>query len=238
MTYCKLGEKPTVTYSFKKGSEHIYKSNVAPIEVEIITVNPNDVLLNQCTCERYFYGWYYSGYSTDSEGRITSFNDVLGYSPSSGSLVLSYAVWGQIKGIRVDRNGIDYKEQIQVLCRGLTAYPCQTYYSWVATYNSNYNSSFTITSARFADILKNPDGAKKCGDIDSYCEIYIKHNNQTIFQDRGLCPISFDVQCGDCPQGTLKCNAPGYPGYCCLPCNEIAGEIKAIASQVRRINNV
>ncbi|KJH71230.1 hypothetical protein [Aliterella atlantica] len=48
----------------------------------------------------------------------------------------------------------------------------------------------------------------------------------------------YTVTCDDeCPPGTTKCLSTNYPGYCCLPCKEIAGEIKAIASQVRRLNN-
>ncbi|MGL5925485.1 hypothetical protein [Chroococcidiopsis sp.] len=74
--------------------------------------------------------------------------------------------------------------------------------------------------------------------LGNKCSIEVKHKGIIIFQDQGNCPVSFSIQCGDCPEGTIKCNAPGYPGYCCLPCTEIAGEIKAIASQVRRINNV
>lgn len=70
------------------------------------------------------------------------------------------------------------------------------------------------------------------------CSIEVKSKGIIIFQDQGECPVSFNVICGeDCPSGTLKCPQSGYPGYCCLPCDEIAAGIKAITTHVRSINN-
>ncbi|XHR81463.1 MAG: hypothetical protein ACFKPT_25115 [Gloeotrichia echinulata GP01] len=50
----------------------------------------------------------------------------------------------------------------------------------------------------------------------------------------GKRPASYNVVCGDgCPPGTCKCASTNYPGYCCLPCAQIAGEIAAISAIAR-----
>lgn len=230
MSYCKLGQKPTITYSFKNSTKQTYKTDLSPIDVQIIPVSFNDVLLNQCTCEQYFVGFSYSGYSIINN-KVEPFFDSV-YVPRSDYLIDSYAVWGQVKGIRVARNGVDYKEQIQVLCRGYSVNICSQNYIWVRFKTNSYGSIFTYLDATFNNIIKDPNPTKKCGNIDSYCEIHIKYNDQVIFQDRGLYPINFDVQCGDCPEGTIRCEQPGYPGYCCLPCDPIAQRINNLAARL------
>lgn len=66
----------------------------------------------------------------------------------------------------------------------------------------------------------------------------IDKDNNTIFNQSYNVQPKYTVACDDeCPIGTTKCFSTNYPGYCCLPCSEIAGEIKAIANQVRRLNN-
>jgi hypothetical protein len=37
----------------------------------------------------------------------------------------------------------------------------------------------------------------------------------------------------DCPQGSHKCTHNKYPGYCCVPCQEVGNRLKSIASKVR-----
>ncbi len=70
------------------------------------------------------------------------------------------------------------------------------------------------------------------------CHIEVKYNGNTVHKADGTCPINYTVNCGEeCPPGTFKCLSTNYPGYCCLPCNEIAGEIKAIANQIRSLNH-
>lgn len=70
------------------------------------------------------------------------------------------------------------------------------------------------------------------------CEINVFDNNQNnIFNDKGDCPVTFNVTCDDeCPPGHLKLNSPNYPGYCCIPCSEVVGGIKSITAAVRGIN--
>lgn len=72
--------------------------------------------------------------------------------------------------------------------------------------------------------------------LTNKCSIEVKHKGIIIFQDQGDCPVGFSVICGDCPEGTFKCNATGYPGYCCLPCEPIASSIKTIKNTVQALN--
>ncbi|MBE9191400.1 hypothetical protein IQ230_13800 [Gloeocapsopsis crepidinum LEGE 06123] len=64
--------------------------------------------------------------------------------------------------------------------------------------------------------------------LTSRCYIEIKHKGLIIFQDQGDCPATFTVQCGDCPEDTIRCKCKEYPGYCCLPCKDVAGKINNI----------
>lgn len=90
----------------------------------------------------------------------------------------------------------------------------------------------------FTSIVRVDGQPDNCGDPEPGCIIKVLHKGQVVFADRGKCPITFSVACGDeCPEGTTKCLKSDYPGYCCLPCAPIAAEIKAIASQIRSINN-
>lgn len=59
-----------------------------------------------------------------------------------------------------------------------------------------------------------------------------------IFKDSGQCPITYKVECikDKCPEGFMKCKRDAYPGYCCIPCNEIKNEIASITAILRGIN--
>ena len=98
--------------------------------------------------------------------------------------------------------------------------------------------NFDATVGTKCDALTNSARIVSVERIDGVCSIEALYNSQRLFKDTGDCPIVYSVLCdGDCPPGTVKCLSTNYPGYCCLPCSEIKNEIKAIASQVRSINN-
>lgn len=122
-------------------------------------------------------------------------------------------------------------------------------------YGVNYEGISVWNCGAF-DFTRNPDGSlngagcdistiytdnsMKCASplTGNRCSIEVKRNGIIIFQDQGECPVSFDVVCGEgCPTGTLKCPQSGYPGFCCVPCTEIATGIKAITTHVRSVNN-
>lgn len=65
------------------------------------------------------------------------------------------------------------------------------------------------------------------------CYIEVKYNDLIIFVDQGDCPASFEVQCGDCPEGTIRCDSPKYPGYCCIPCAELAQRVNAMIRRLK-----
>lgn len=83
------------------------------------------------------------------------------------------------------------------------------------------------------------DSSKKCPtpEATNVCILNISYKGKQIFSDVGECPISFNVGCNDdCPPGHIRCETSAYPGYCCIPCNEIKSEIAAITSIIRGIN--
>lgn len=44
----------------------------------------------------------------------------------------------------------------------------------------------------------------------------------------------YTVTCDDdCPPGQCKCATTNYPGYCCLPCSQVASEIASITAIAR-----
>ncbi|MBD2516865.1 hypothetical protein H6G93_17940 [Nostoc sp. FACHB-973] len=45
---------------------------------------------------------------------------------------------------------------------------------------------------------------------------------------------TWEVSCDDdCPADSHKCTHNKYPGYCCVPCQEVGNRLKNIASKVR-----
>ncbi len=73
--------------------------------------------------------------------------------------------------------------------------------------------------------------------LKNRCSIIIKYQEKIIFQDQGDCPIEFEIQCGNCPDGYTECKTSTYPGYCCLPCNEVKNEIITIKNTIKNFNN-
>lgn len=207
-THCKLEDKKaTIIYSFNK-QDKAFKTENVPIEVRVYSKSTN-------TTENY-----------NPEGFGIRF-----YSPNNRN-------WIEIP-VR------DY--QIYDVPNGELYYPGENYkgISWWGCnkddFNRNPDGSLNgpgINTATFSLIssLKCPTVSQNQAKVKCYLEV--KYAGQIIFTDSGDCPVKYAVACGEeCPPGTTKCASTNYPGYCCLPCNEIAGEIKAIANQVRRINN-
>lgn len=73
---------------------------------------------------------------------------------------------------------------------------------------------------------------------ENRCSIQIFNiENGLIFQDQGDCPVDFEVQCGNCPDGYIECQTSTYPGYCCISCDEVKNEIIAIKNTIKNLNN-
>lgn len=67
------------------------------------------------------------------------------------------------------------------------------------------------------------------------CKLEVKDKTgKLIFEKAGNCPIKFTVACGDsCPEGHIKCKCSDYPGYCCIPCEQLKNEVKSIKSTIK-----
>lgn len=114
----------------------------------------------------------------------------------------------------VDKGGTDpmWRWELEIIGCGGT--------KWERTVNVN-PSTFVIDSTR------------KCpGTQKLRCSIIVKHQGQPIFQDQGDCPVSFSVQCGNCPDGQIECKKAEYPGYCCIPCQGTAQKINNIGNKI------
>ncbi len=65
----------------------------------------------------------------------------------------------------------------------------------------------------------------------------IKFQGSEIFKTQ-VKNCDYSVTCDDeCPEGYLKCVIPEYPGYCCIPCDDIKSGIIGITAILKGINN-
>ncbi len=97
--------------------------------------------------------------------------------------------------------------------------------------------------ARFlAEVDRRYEGGQISGSCDTCkgngCFISVTTENGINYKSPRGAKCEFEIACGDeCPQGYIRCETPGYPGYCCIPCSEIKGEIIAIKNTVKSLNN-
>lgn len=228
MSYCKLGDEPTVNYSFADGKHGSYQSIKSPIDIILKPYNP-EFSGGQCKCMIYI---------------ITATVVQTNRQPFE----VSNRVYGELIKFDVTRrpeseifaNGDPNECQANflVLCRGfpLSGFGCRNQYEWVSIWN-NLNCTLDIDFINIRITPENPNQPDNCGDLKKAVQIIVSHQGQEIFSDYGNAPVSFSVACQGCPEGTIRCESIGYPGYCCLPCDEIKLEINAIRSMVRRVKN-
>jgi hypothetical protein len=50
---------------------------------------------------------------------------------------------------------------------------------------------------------------------------------------QGSCACLAPSTDDDCPEGSHKCTHKKYPGYCCVPCKEVADRINSIAKKIK-----
>lgn len=66
------------------------------------------------------------------------------------------------------------------------------------------------------------------------CKITISSQGKKVFEETGACPVKFKVSCDDdCPPGDIRCEHPGYPGFCCIPCKGTADKINNLANRIK-----
>jgi hypothetical protein len=119
----------------------------------------------------------------------------------------------------------------------------------IGTLNPNYGYPLSILNCdgtysqvgfiRPEDIGKpiTKDEAVTCSGVIEATETITVRDTRTgaiVFVATGKSPARYSVVCGDdCPPGHCKCPSPNYPGYCCLPCAQVAGELLAITAIAR-----
>jgi hypothetical protein len=61
-------------------------------------------------------------------------------------------------------------------------------------------------------------------------KVIVKSAKGTILHNKNYAsPATFESSCDGCPPGTVKCEGhKGYPGYCCVPCADIARKLDNI----------
>lgn len=229
--YCKIGEKPKVNYSFNNGKKKVFEAFKSPINVQIRENFQESFSGGQC---EEWYGIVYN----------------LVVKPS-----LDYPGSGVSGGIRRTHRGSGFRGPITFVTKRLTnRFSFSPSWEFVVGctggddvyYNPNtgIGEIFIGYSLYYLDIIflglewYDPQSVHttpndNCGDPKPVCEINVIHNGSTIFTDRGNCPVKFDVQCSDCPEGTIRCEKTGYPGYCCLPCQPIAQRINNLAARIK-----
>ena len=115
---------------------------------------------------------------------------------------------------------------------GISHWECGSFDFW-RNPNSHDPDKLTGPGIDITTLIINPN--VKCPKpltVTERCYIEVKSGGIIIFQDQGECPVNFRVTCGDCPEGTIRCEQPGYPGYCCLPCQPIAQKINNLAARL------
>lgn len=217
MSYCKKEDlKATLTYSFN-GNKNTVIFKPTPIDVTTGTRNRLIPVSQQNE-----YQLYNVNYTITRPNYAETTTDTQVYK-------------GKITGVGVDADPN----------RGYSANNNWAYSFYIIAQGySNFSSYSEPTRIYISNAFGNPHGEITINWIspldnqDSICTIQVSIDGNVVYKDEGDCPVTFDIVCGEgCPPGTTKCFSTNYPGYCCLPCNEMASEIKAIASQVRGLNH-
>lgn len=242
MLYCNPGEKATVTYKFGDGVEQIYNvGTFSPVDVETSSFLLGTPVFPGGQCDRIPYRIRLV---------VTTFyaNRPMSNDPHTVD------VWGPIYDFVGVRRGTQapaeqYYPGYLILCKGIitradlqkkifspnpdTKVDWRYINTFVGQYSKTEIDPRTISITRLDGL---PDN---CGNTpEQYCQIKISPTNRPVFIATGQCPVIFSVQCGECPEGTMRCECPSDPrGYCCLPCAETINSIKSITNLLKVFNN-
>lgn len=221
MSFCSPGTKATVNYRFGSDAYKIYTAENTPIDIDDTGRYTPNFSGGQCPV-----AYNITTLSYNNEGSLNN--------PDS------FGVFGPIDGAFTNRK-TDYPNSpgyanFRHLVRARDGNGLIKDYE-----RSGGDSSISRVFGERIEIISitRVDGQlDNCGNPQPGCTIKVLHEGQVIFADKGKCPITYSVVCGEeCPPGTTRCLKSDYPGYCCLPCSPIAAEIKAIASQIRSLSN-
>ena len=240
MTYCGGAPKATITYKFGSGSERTYIADRTPITVDASDRYTPPFAAGQCPITYWvdfnftyrfdrapnaLVRWYFDGQANS----IPIYGKILDIY-TDGIIGQSFGGNNSVRGATIVY--LDYRFGT-VRNAGLTPttrVPASDSYP--------YNDGWSLYAWQITSIRPTSGQADNCGDPQPVCSLKVLSNGQQIFIDRGDCPVTYSVVCGEeCPPDTLKCSKPGYPGYYCLPCPPLVSDLKVIANQIRRINN-
>jgi len=64
--------------------------------------------------------------------------------------------------------------------------------------------------------------------------LVITDSSDNVLFNIAVSECSYSISCDDdCPPGFHKCTHKKYPGYCCVPCEEVGQRINNIANKIR-----
>lgn len=229
--YCANQPKATVNYKFNGKDGRTFYTEQTPIEVKVIEKYVPDFIGGQCPIG-YEVRFRYKTGAINAER--TEIRQLQGAIQGAGM-------------VGVFAEDVGYDRYSSDRTSGQFEYLLFIYHNNTRVQIAGGSGSF-FSQPGFAPLRKDyyifitsitplnnqPDN---CGNAKKICEMQVINDGRIIFSDQGQCPCEFSIQCGDCPSGTTRCECSGYPGYCCLPCNEIVREIKAITNQVRSLKN-
>jgi hypothetical protein len=230
---CNIGDKPKVRYKFANGAERVYESPYSPIDVKVETDSQTGFVGGQCA------EWYSILFSD-------AFNPTVIQNKANQGIGVKGAIFS-LKLHLLDRHGSGtdtFRYAWVALVGGYEGDDAELYRGspspGAGIYQIFLNYAVYGNAQIHGLVRYNPTGGvvsnDNCGDPLPTCKIIVSYRGTTIFTDKGKCPCTFDVQCEDCPEGTIKCPNIGYPGYCCLPCVPTANSIAAVKNQVQSIN--
>jgi len=130
--------------------------------------------------------------------------------------------YGQIQIVVVDYQLFTYQgvNYIYGIPCGETSFPAKT---------PEYGAVITSPVVIDTTVHCPPSNTKK------KCNIQVFNSGSVIFQAQGDCPVTFQVACGNCPGGQMESSSPNYPGYCCLDCGSIEGQLSQLINQIKSL---
>lgn len=223
-THCRTEDKNSIiSYNFDGQAKKVVKINNAPIEVVVAEIpQPGTFTGLQCPIP------YVVRYrSINNDGSVGAVREI--------------GVTGAITSIQTGHlpsgfsSPFESEWQIRLACQG----GGNSYANGIAIIRVIYT---VYGYGELISIDPQPPYLDNCGDMPrdrKQCKITVNAiGGGLLINEQGNCPVSYDVACdSDCPPDTVRCSSDAYPGYCCISCSEIKGEIIAITNQVRSFNN-
>lgn len=233
MSYCEIGVEASIQYQFADSAKKVYKTKQTPVDV-VTSIVPRDTPEGLIPNNIYQVQTIYTD-PISGQTFIQSLSSGGASLPLMIAPILSLYLFSETDGsgtwgLKLHMQDSSTPETAPRVSR------TENLNNDLPIGNVNGYRFDPIDLYKIYDIVPfpsdNPPDPTK-----NRCKITISHMGTTLFTDKGNCPVKFEVICGEqCPEGYLKCASTNYPGYCCLPCEPIKAEIKAIKSHVASIN--